>query len=167
VFLTQLFESIQKEVVMKKTEASVAKNGSAGDATDWNNHFTAQWSEMLERSGQAYAKILTAWRDEMVGFTEKRLQADLELMRDIHGCQNWTEMMDLQQGWVKNTIEHYVDENSRLMDLCREAAEVEIVKVTPEPKVVAKSESKTESRPETKHADIKQAETKHEIRRAA
>jgi hypothetical protein len=150
---------------MKKTEASVAKNGSAGDATDWNNHFTANWSAMMERSGQAYTKIFTAWRDEMMGFTEKRLQADLDLMRDVYGCSNWTEMLELQQGWLKNTIEHYVDENSRLMDLCREAAEAEAAKIAPELKVATKSEAKAE--PKAEFRTESRAETKHEIRHAA
>lgn len=150
---------------MKKTETGTAKvgmpAGMPNGATEWNTQLTAQWSEMLERSGQACSKILTAWRDEMVGFTEKRLQADLELMRDIHGCRNWTDMLDLQQGWLKSTIEHYVDENTRLMDLCREAAEVEVVKAAAEPKVVTKTEAKAETKAETR------PDAKHEIRHAA
>ena len=146
---------------MKKTEASVAKNGSAGDATDWNNHFTAHWSSMMERSGQTYTKIFAAWRDEMMGFTEKRLQADLDLMRDIYGCSNWSEMLELQQSWLKNTIENYVDGNSRLMELCREAAETEAAKPAPELKVAGKSEAKAEPKAETR------VDAKHEIRHAA
>ena len=141
---------------MKKTEASVAKNGSAGDATDWNNHFTAQWSEMLERSGQAYAKIFTAWRDEMVGFTEKRLQADLDTARAFYGCQSWAEMLELQQGWLKQAVENYAEENNRLLEICQEAAEAEGLKATAALKPDVKPEARTETRQEAKH-DIRRA----------
>lgn len=138
---------------MKKTETSTAKTGMPNGATEWNTQLTANWSDMLERTGQAYAKILTAWRDEMVGFTEKRLQADLDLMRDVSGCRSWAEMVELQQNWLKQTVDHYVDENSRVMDICREAAEeAEAVKTAvTEPKVEAKPEAKPEARQEAKH----------------
>jgi hypothetical protein len=143
---------------MKKTEAGTTKAESVSGATDWSAQFATNWSEMLERSGQAYAKILTTWRDEMVGFTEKRVQADLDLMRDISGCRSWAEMVELQQSWLKQTVDHYVDENSRMMDLCREAAEeAETIKSV----VESKQEAKPETRPETRQ------DAKHEMRRAA
>ena len=141
---------------MKKTEAGVAKTESSDGNTDWNIHFSEHWSEMMERSGQAYSKIFTAWRDEMIGFTEKRLQADLDTGRAFYGCRSWAEMVELQQDWLKQAIENYADENSRLMEICREAAETEGLKATSALKPDAKPEAKTETRQEAKH-DIRHA----------
>lgn len=141
---------------MKKTESSAAKTASADSAGDLNTQLTANWSEMMERSSQACAKIFGAVHEEMVGFTGKRLQADLDLMRDFYRCRNWTEMLELQQNWLKRTMESYADENTRLMDLCREAAEAEVASGAPEAKAEVKSEARAEPRQEARH-DIRRA----------
>lgn len=140
---------------MKKNGIGNGKSESPDAAADWNGQIAAQWSEMLDRSGQTYAKLLTAWRDEMVGFAEKRLQADLDAMRELAACRSWGEMVELQQSWLTRTVDHYVEQNGRLMERCRELADPE----TPAPE--AKAEPRVAARPEAR------PEHRSEVRRAA
>ncbi len=150
---------------MKKSEIGNGKTETTDATADWNNLIAAQWSDMLDRSGQTCAKLMTAWRDEMVGFAEKRLQADLDTMRDLAACRSWSEMMELQQSWLTRTVDHYVEQNGRLMERCRELAESEAAVPATEAKVESRAAAKPEARPE--HRPEHRSEHRSEVRRAA
>ncbi len=93
------------------------------------------WSQQLNRSGEIYGRLFAGMRDEFAGFVQKRLDANMETARAWSACRSVGEALELQQSWLRATIEHYSNQGTRISELCRGAlfhAEPETVQHPPE-----------------------------------
>jgi hypothetical protein len=71
----------------------------------------------LTRGGEVYGRNLLRWQNELLRFASERLRNDTEFGRSLIGCRDWTDASRLQQAWLSNTLQDYVEETGRLFRL--------------------------------------------------
>jgi len=96
-----------------RAEAAQAENVQAA--------WAEAWSQQLSRSGEIYGRLFAGMHDEVAGFLQKRLDANMETVRAWSACRGVNEALDLQQSWLRSAIEHYSDQGVRMSELCRGA----------------------------------------------
>jgi hypothetical protein len=102
---------------MRKSEKATAR-----DAAGLQAQLTEAWSQQASRSGETYGRLLAAMRDELTGFVQRRVDANMTAMREWSECRSFNDALGLQQRWVQCAVEQYVDQGTRIMETCRLAA---------------------------------------------
>jgi len=102
---------------MRKSE----KAGTRG-AADLQAQLTEAWSQQFGRSGETYGRLFAAMREEFTGFVQRRLDANMAIMRAWSECRSFNDALALQQSWAQCAVEHYVDQGNRVIETCRLAA---------------------------------------------
>jgi hypothetical protein len=76
-----------------------------------------------ELSRRAAAEVATWWstlaqcQHELGRFISHRLAKDSDSLRQTATCRDWTEALNVQAEWVKETMRDYSSEISKLADL--------------------------------------------------
>ncbi len=81
-------------------------NGPLGDA--------------MTRYGETCAQGLAALQQEVAGFAETRIASNQALAQKMAQCREWTELVQLQQDWARETSAAYLAESSRMTSLFSE-----------------------------------------------
>ena len=102
---------------MRKSEKAAAH-----DAAGLQAQLTEAWSQQASRSGETYGRLFATMREEVTGFVQRRLDANLATMRAWSECRSLNDALALQQSWVQCAVEQYVDEGNRVLETCRLAA---------------------------------------------
>jgi hypothetical protein len=102
---------------MRKSEKATAR-----DAAGLQAQLTEAWSQQAGRSGETYGRLFAAMRDELTGFVQRRVDANMNTMREWSECRSLNDVFALQQRWVQSAVEQYVDQGNRIMETCRLAA---------------------------------------------
>jgi|SRR5262245_6491270 len=102
---------------MRKSDKTATR-----DAADLQAHLSEAWSQQFGRSGETYGRLFAAMRDELTGFVQRRLDANLAAVHDWWECRNFNDAMAVQQRWLQSTVEQYVDQSNRIIETCRLAA---------------------------------------------
>jgi ElaB/YqjD/DUF883 family membrane-anchored ribosome-binding protein len=71
----------------------------------------------LARGSEAYSRALLNWQSELLRFATSRLRTDTEFGRSLVGVRDWTDATRLQQSWLNNALQDYIDEAGRLFRL--------------------------------------------------
>lgn len=79
------------------------------------------WSQQLNRTAEIYGKLFATMREEVSGFVQKRIEADMEIARAWSTCQTMTDVLDLQQKWLQGAVEHYSEQSLKMAELCQKA----------------------------------------------
>ncbi len=87
---------------------------TASQAT-WND----AWSQHLTHTAEMYGKLFAAMRDEAAGFVQKRLEADMEIARGWSNCRSVTDVLDLQQKWLRAAVDHYTEQGLKMAEICQ------------------------------------------------
>jgi Phasin protein len=148
---------------MRKSEATAARG-----AADLQAQLTEAWAEQFNRSGETYGRLFAAMRDELTGFMQRRLDANMATMQAWTECRTMNDAMALQQDWVKCAVEQYIEEGNRIIDTCRACATDDGEAKAAVDKPTSKREKRTRTRhgaTERKHAHREPEEP--EIRHAA
>ena len=102
---------------MRKSEKATAR-----DAAGLQAQLAEAWSQQASRSGETYGRLFAAMRDEYTGFVQRRVDANMTILRDWSECRSINDMFALQQRWVQSAVEQYVDQGNRVIETCRLAA---------------------------------------------
>lgn len=73
--------------------------------------------EFFTPAFQAYAVGMATLNFEVMSFVNARVNQDVELGQALFRCGKWSDAMDLQQHWMSQATQQYLDEASRLIDL--------------------------------------------------
>lgn len=73
--------------------------------------------EAAARTGNAYSRAYLSWQSEILRFTSARLQRDAEFGSDLLKCDKWADAARVQQSWMKSTVEDYINEANKLLEL--------------------------------------------------
>jgi hypothetical protein len=111
-----------KRIDLEKTAASsrndnVAAPVQTAESATWQEAWTAQFSHGAELYGRLFAGL----RDETAGFVHKRIEADMEAARAWGTCRSMNEVLELQQKWLQDAVEHYSAQSLKMADLCQRA----------------------------------------------
>jgi len=133
---------------MRKSEKAAAR-----DAAGLQAQLTEAWSQQASRSGETYGRLFATMREEVTGFVQRRLDANLATMRAWSECRSLNDALALQQSWVQCAVEQYVDEGNRVLETCRlaatdiaEAAQPEAEKLATERKAAAQRHTEHDMR---------------------
>ncbi|MEZ5833235.1 MAG: phasin family protein [Dongiaceae bacterium] len=102
---------------MRKSEKAATRG-----AADLQAQLTDAWNKQLGHTGETYGKLFAAMRDEITGFVQRRLDANLATMREWSECRSFNDALALQQRWVQCAVDHYVEQGNRIMETCRTCA---------------------------------------------
>jgi Phasin protein len=127
------------EVRMRKSEKAAARG-----AADLQAQLTEAWNEQFGRTGETYGRLFAAMRDELTGFMQRRLDANVATMQAWTECRSLNEALALQQDWVKCAVEQYVEEGNRIIETCRSCATDDAESAAPADKPAKRERSKTE-----------------------
>ena len=78
--------------------------------------------EFFTQACQAYAVGMATLNGEVTSFVNARVNQDVELGQALFRCGKWSDVMDLQQDWMRQATQDYLDEASRLIDLASQVA---------------------------------------------
>lgn len=73
--------------------------------------------EIFAQACQAYATGVAALNGELMGFVTARINRDVALGQALSSCQNWSDVVDLQQQWAQQATQEYLAEAGRITDL--------------------------------------------------
>src|ERR1041385_822731 len=99
---------------MRKSEKAATR-----DAHDLQTQLSEAWSQQFGRSGETYGRLFAAMRDEFTGFVQRRLDANMATMHAWSECRSVNDALALQQSWLQQAVEHYVDQGNRMIETCR------------------------------------------------
>jgi len=102
---------------MRKSDKATAR-----DAAGLQAHLADAWSQQASRSGETYGRFFAAMRDEVTGFVQRRVDANMATVREWSECRSLNDVLALQQRWVQSAVEQYVDQGNRILETCRLAA---------------------------------------------
>ena len=135
---------------MRKSD-KVAARGAA----DLQAQLSEAWNQQFGRSGETYGRLFAAMRDEVTGFVQRRVDANMATMREWSECRSLNDVLALQQRWVQSAVEQYVDQGNRIFETCRLAATDIAESAQPKPEAV--SERKPATPPRAAEPHVKQA----------
>lgn len=78
--------------------------------------------EIFTQVCQAYAVGMATLNSEVMSFVNARVNQDVELGQALCRCGNWSDAMDLQQDWMRQATQEYLDEAGRFIDLASQVA---------------------------------------------
>jgi Phasin protein len=104
-------------MTMRKSDKATAH-----DAAGLQAQLSDAWSQQASRSGETYGRLFAAMRDEVTGFVQRRVDANMATVREWYECRSLNDVLALQQHWVQSAVEQYVDQGNRIMETCRLAA---------------------------------------------
>jgi hypothetical protein len=107
---------------MRKSEKAATRDAAGLQAHDLQTHLTEAWTQQFSRTGETYGRFFAAMREELTNFVQRRVDANMETMREWSECRSINEALTLQQRWVQRAVEQYVDESNRIIETCRLAA---------------------------------------------
>jgi hypothetical protein len=102
---------------MRKSEKAATRG-----AHDLQTQLNEAWSQQFGRSGETYGRLFAAMRDEFTGFVQRRLDANYTAVHDWWECRSFNDALAVQQRWLQNAVEQYVDQGNRVIETCRLAA---------------------------------------------
>lgn len=73
--------------------------------------------EIFAQACQAYAAGVATLNGELMGFVTTRLNRDVALSRALTSCQNWSDVIALQQSWASQATQEYLAEAGRITDM--------------------------------------------------
>ena len=73
--------------------------------------------ELFAQACQAYAAGIAALNGELMGFVTARIDRDVKLGQALSQCQNWSDVVGLQQQWAQQATQEYLTEAGRVTDL--------------------------------------------------
>jgi len=95
---------------------------TAHDAAGLQAQLAETWSQQASRSGETYGRLFAAMREEITGFVQRRVDANMTAVREWSECRSFNDALAFQQRWVQCAVEQYVDQGTRIMETCRLAA---------------------------------------------
>lgn len=134
---------------MKKSDKSTTRG-----AADLQAELSETFSQQFGRSGETYGRLFAAMREELTGFVQRRVDANMSTMRAWSECRSLNDAFALQQSWLQSAIDQYVDQGNRIFETYRQAA-ADIAESTQ----AASDDDKSERKNTQRHAalDIKEA----------
>ncbi len=108
-----------KRIEIDKPAATQPEATLTGTATQaaWND----AWSQQMNHTAEMYGKLFAAMRDEVAGFVQRRLEADMAVARDWSACRSMTDVLDLQQKWLRGALDHYTKQGMKMAEICQRA----------------------------------------------
>lgn len=106
---------------MKRIEKPAAPQIETTEAETTQAQWAEAWTQQLNRSGEIYGRLFANMRDEIAGFMQKRLDANMEIAQAWTACRSMNEALELQQTWLRSAIEQYSEEGTKMSELCRSA----------------------------------------------
>lgn len=106
-----------KRIDIERPTTTQAESAGQVPQSAWND----AWNQQLGRTAEIYGRLFAAMRDDFASLVQRRIDADLETARCWGNCRNVTEVLDLQQKWLRGAIEHYTQHGQRVAELCQAA----------------------------------------------
>jgi hypothetical protein len=135
---------------VKKSDKSTTRG-----AADLQAQLSETFSQQFGRSGETYGRLFAAMREELTGFVQRRVDANMATMRAWSECRSLNDAFTVQQNWLQSAIDHYVDESNRIFETYRDAA----ADIAESAQQAASDEDRSERKGTQRHAalDIKEA----------
>ena len=137
---------------MRKSEKAATRG-----AADLQAQLSEAWNQQLGRSGETYGRLFAAMRDELTGFVQRRVDANMTAVREWSECRSLNDVLALQQRWVQAAVEQYVDQGNRILETCRLAATDIAEAAQPKAEERPVSERKPATPPRAAEPDVKEA----------
>lgn len=132
---------------MRKSDKAAARG-----AADLQAQLTEAWSRQFGHAGEAYGRLFAAMREELTGFMQRRLDANMAAMQAWTECRTVNDALALQQDWVKCAVEQYAEEGNRIIETCRACAADGAEAATPDEKPAKREKRARKASGERKHA---------------
>jgi hypothetical protein len=135
---------------VKKSDKSTTRG-----AADLQAQLSETFSQQFGRSGETYGRLFAAMREELTGFVQRRVDANMATMHAWSECRSLNDAFTVQQNWLQSAIEHYVDQGNRIFETYRQAA----ADIAESAQQAASDDDKPERKSTQRHAalDIKEA----------
>ena len=78
--------------------------------------------DVFSRACRAGFHGWASMNSEVADFMAKRFKHDADLSASLARCDNWEDVVSLQQDWARETAEEYLQEANRLMELSSKLA---------------------------------------------
>jgi hypothetical protein len=78
--------------------------------------------DALSQASQTYMSRFSALNEEILGFAAGRLQKVSEIGESLMKCKDITDALRIQQDWLRQTTEQYVQEASKIFEMTTKAA---------------------------------------------
>ena len=101
--------------------------------------------DALTQAGQTYMSQVSALNEEILSFAAGRLQKVSEVGESLMKCKDITDALRIQQDWLRQTTEQYVQEAGKIFEMTTKAA---MASVNPVIEQAAHSAAKTTEKTE-------------------
>lgn len=114
---------------MKKSHPKEGLTADRG-AVDQNNvnenveDFLSNWNRLLSdaasKSGDVCGRMFASWNKELSEFARRRFEHNTQTLQNLTECKSWTDVLRVQQNWLSEAAQSYLDESSRISELCHD-----------------------------------------------
>jgi hypothetical protein len=104
---------------MTKEVSKHAKSGDVESAVEPERAAPAGTvlSDAVAKSTGACLDGMSALNSEVIEFVSERVRRDIDLGQSLARCSNWAEACSLQQDWARRTMQDYIGETTKLLQL--------------------------------------------------
>jgi hypothetical protein len=78
--------------------------------------------DAFTQASQTYMSRFSQITEEIMGFATARLQKNSEIGESLMRCKDVTDALRIQQDWLRQTTEQYVQEAGKIFELTTKAA---------------------------------------------
>jgi len=78
---------------------------------------TSDMATALLTNFEASSRRFLDWNAEVARFLNTRMTRDAETVQAAVGCGNGLKLAEIQQAWMSQTVEDYLQETQRLMQM--------------------------------------------------
>jgi hypothetical protein len=144
-----------RRLLMWREQVKKSDKSTTRDAADLQAQLSEAFSQQFGRSGETYSRLFAAMREEITGFVQRRVDANMATFRAWGECRSLNDAFAVQQKWLQSAFEQYVDQSNRVIETCRQAA----ADLTESAETAGEDEKPTERKASARHAalDIKDA----------
>lgn len=102
---------------MKKQRVTTSTADDAPEAMEYRGFDAFANGMALMGVAASCLNSVAAVNGELVGFVADRWRRDVDLGQSMACCENWNAAVALQQDWAKHTVQDYLAEASKLMQI--------------------------------------------------
>src|SRR5262245_5827588 len=78
--------------------------------------------DAFTQASQSYMSRFSEFNEEILGFAAGRLQRASEVGESLMKCKDLTDAIRIQQDWLRQTSEQYIQEAGKLFEMATKAA---------------------------------------------
>lgn len=79
--------------------------------------FNGPFASAVSQNSEALAKGMQVVPSELGEFVATRIKANVALYTQCSKCSDWSDLMDIQQKWLKDTSQAYTDQANTIISM--------------------------------------------------